>query len=121
MKIETKFNVGDRVMYDGSVYTIGCIHWNSDAGFVKYTLDSAAHWRHAEESKLSLAPRYSIGDKVWTLASGSCYQMRVVDISKDFSGYKLEHPAIEHVFRKESELYPTKESLLASIQCHELS
>lgn len=119
MKIETKFNVGDRVMYDGSVYTISNINWNSYRG-IKYTLDSATHWCHTNEDQLSLAPRYSVGDKVWTLASDSCYQMRVVDISKDFSGYKLEHPAIEQVFRKESELYPTKESLLASIPCHEL-
>lgn len=118
MKIETKFNVGDRVMYDGSVYTISCIHWNSDAGFVKYTLDSDTHWRHAEESKLSLAPRYSIGDKVWVMIHNNAHQVEIKMIPRP-GRYQIACKHIHTTFN-EDELHPTKESLLASIQCYEL-
>lgn len=64
MKIETKFNVGDRVSFNQKTYTVVAIEWNSVANVVYYEIEDAAGGCAVQESKLSLAPRYSIGDKV---------------------------------------------------------
>ena len=120
MKIETKFNVGDKVLYDGRVYTITQAGWTSDRTMPWYTLDSNKDCRHTNEDQLLPAPRYAVGDKVWALVYSHCYQMKVIGTDKNSSDYILEHPVIKQVFRQVSEFHSTKEALLASIPCHEL-
>jgi hypothetical protein len=119
MKIETKFNVGDKVIYDSSVYAIIQIGWTSDKPMPWYALDSNKSCRHANEDQLSPATRYSVGAKVWVMMHNNIYQVKIMTIIRP-GRYKVYSDLLDTTFN-EDELYPTKESLLASIQCYELA
>lgn len=116
MKIETKFSIGDKVLYNNRIYTVECIHLRSNKN-IRYTLRGYTLLHSVEESRLSKAPRYSVGEKVWIMYEYDIYHCIV----------KSNHSNIVTALHKdrwfiydESIFYTTKEALLAAIPCHEL-
>ena len=71
---------------------------------------------------MKIETKYDIGDEVWIMIRGECYQLRVAGIrTTTLKGYKSleyfvseEGEELSFTF-EESELFPTKEELLKSL------
>ena len=71
---------------------------------------------------MTIETKYNIGDEVWIMVRGECYQLKVVGIRTNSLKY---YKSIEYFVSEdgdelsftfgESELFPTKEELLKSL------
>lgn len=71
---------------------------------------------------MRIETKYDIGDEVWIMILGECYQLRVVGISTTtLKGYKSTNYYVSEDGEdlsftfEESVLFPTKEELLKSL------
>lgn len=117
MKIETKFNVGDKVLHNGKVKTVTCIEFNTNSDQPFYQLETEEYFCRAKESSLSPANRYNVGDLVWCILSNASYQGKVTGVFRTGRYLVESHRLRTHI--NEENLYPTKESLIAALPCHE--
>jgi len=122
-----KYKIGDKILVRGEIHTINsievCIGKLVTTIYYFYCGETIAEhkrrWEYAiHEDAIVLATRYEVGDKVWCMLNNAIYQCTVKEVIRT-GRYYVESPRIR-VHINESDLHPTKESLIKSIPCHDL-